>query len=523
MKPQWSTERLFPLWLWERFLNRPPRSVSSRIAFMRRMDPGLLESIGRRKALMLFQRAARSVPAYEDFLRERGVDPRRVRTEEDFAALVPSTTKENYVQRYPLAARCIAGRLPDSGTLDESAGTCSSPTNWAHSAAEEDYYSGINRLSIPYLFNLHLEPLPVVFINGYALGAWAGGQRFASRMAALGLVKNTGPDVKKISCLLREIGAGFRYIIAGYPPFLKDLVDYLASCPGFAWGDRRIDFLTGGEGFSEAWRDYIRSRLGEKGSIYSIYGAIDLDVGIAMETPLTIALKRLLNDDRGLRVSLLGTDRVPCYVGQYSPANFLIKQVHGGDEKGEIEITVLNPRTASPKIRYNIRDEGGVVPFADLAGLLAELGRPFASLVAGTPNPPIAPLPFIYLFGRSDGTVFFNGAMISPLDIEKVFYARPALMSRLNGFKIGVETDDGPAVRLVIHLEMREGIPADEKMRMQVEGAIIAELRESNECLRHVLDRDPGRACPRFVFSPFKTGVFSLGDPSLKRRYILNS
>jgi phenylacetate-CoA ligase len=219
----------------------------------------------------------------------------------------------------------------------------------------------------------------------------------------------------------------------------------------------------------------------------------------------------------------LGSDRIPCYLGQYSPANFLISQVPGGDGKGEIEITVLNPRSVSPKIRYNIRDEGGVIPFAAMASLLAKLGRTFASLVAGILNPPIAPLPFIYLFGRSDGTVFFNGAMISPTDIEKALFARPALMSRLNGFKMAVETDDERSMRLVIYLEMREGLGAADEMRMQVEQAIISELQESNECFRHVFEHDPRGARPRFVFSSYKTGVFFMGDTTLKRRYIVNS
>lgn len=490
---------------------------------MRRMNPELLESIGRRKALMLFRRASRSVPAYRDFLKDRDVDPNRIRTLRDFETLVPLTTKENYVKRYSLIARCVDGRLPDEGTLDESAGTCSSPTNWIHSTAEEDFYSGVNRLSMPYLYNLHRDPMPVVFINGFALGAWAGGQKFSNRMASLGLVKNTGPESGKIICLLREFGSGFRYLIAGYPPFLRVLAEDIASTSGFAWSDYRLDFLTGGEGFVEAWRDCIQSRLGDKVRIYSVYGATDLDVGIAMETPLTVSLKRLLSVDQRIRVSLFGTERLPCYLGQYSPVNFRIGQTPGGDGRGELEITVLNRRTVSPKIRYNIGDEGGVIPFSKLKDSLAEQGRPFESLIAGITDIPIAPLPFVYLFGRSDGTAFFNGALISPNEIEKVLYANPLLTARLNTFKIAVETDKDRSMRLFVYLEMREGIAADESLRMQAERAIVSELQESNDCFRRIFERDPQGAYPRIVLFPYRTGVFAVDNSVMKHRYIARS
>lgn len=42
------------------------------------------------------------------------------------------------------------------------------------------------------------------------------------------VLKSTGPDVAKIANTLRLFGPHYRYLICGYPPFLKTLVDTAA-------------------------------------------------------------------------------------------------------------------------------------------------------------------------------------------------------------------------------------------------------------------------------------------------------
>lgn len=42
------------------------------------------------------------------------------------------------------------------------------------------------------------------------------------------VLKSTDPDVAKIANTLRLFGPHYRYLICGYPPFLKTLVDTAA-------------------------------------------------------------------------------------------------------------------------------------------------------------------------------------------------------------------------------------------------------------------------------------------------------
>ena len=51
--------------------------------------------------LALFQDVAASVPAYQAFLAERGINPQDIQTLADFQNL-PKINKENYISRYSL-------------------------------------------------------------------------------------------------------------------------------------------------------------------------------------------------------------------------------------------------------------------------------------------------------------------------------------------------------------------------------------------------------------------------------------
>src|SRR6185503_16211709 len=62
--------------------------------------------------LGLVHEAAARVPAYTRFLDERGIDAASVETIDDFR-LLPTTTKENYIQRNPLPDLCWDGELGD--------------------------------------------------------------------------------------------------------------------------------------------------------------------------------------------------------------------------------------------------------------------------------------------------------------------------------------------------------------------------------------------------------------------------
>jgi phenylacetate-CoA ligase len=60
------------------------------------------------RVLQLFRRTVEEVPAYREFLAARGADPVAVKTFADFERL-SLLTKQNYINTYPLPARCCGG------------------------------------------------------------------------------------------------------------------------------------------------------------------------------------------------------------------------------------------------------------------------------------------------------------------------------------------------------------------------------------------------------------------------------
>src|SRR4030042_366992 len=177
----------------------------------------LLKYLSQKKILFMFKKACRLIPAYRTFLNRMNVDPLKIKNIEDFNRHVPQTTKENYINSFPLEERCINGRYPDNGYLEESAGTSGKSTLWIRSQDEESNNMLLMKATMKHLFGSGCEK-NLVLINGFAQGGWSGGLRFSSRVGSLGIIKNTGPDPRKIIRCLKELGDGFTYLLGGYPP-----------------------------------------------------------------------------------------------------------------------------------------------------------------------------------------------------------------------------------------------------------------------------------------------------------------
>jgi phenylacetate-CoA ligase len=216
------------------------------------------DRLSRERALETARHAARRVPAYRARLEELAIDPDRIHALDE----LPETDKSSYVDRWSLAERCLDGRIPLRGTtIDESSGSTGTPYNWVRSAEERRHVRRMIGFFARYTFGNE----PLVVLNAFSMGAWATGMTTALALEQNGLVKATGPSIDKILGTMRELGPGYRYLLVGYPPFIKLLLDE-GERAGFPWDAYRMDALLGGEGNSEALRNYLGRRFA---SVYS--------------------------------------------------------------------------------------------------------------------------------------------------------------------------------------------------------------------------------------------------------------
>lgn len=457
--------------------------------------------LGHWHAWLAYERARRDVPAYRAFLAEQG-DPRpRVRGLTPDLSVVPVTDKDVYVRRYSVEERCRGGTIPRAGVvIDESSGTSGEPNNWVR--GPEELREVKRALQVALHHQLGREPLFV--LNAFALGPWATGMNVSMSVVDIAILKSVGPDVVKIENTLRQFGPRYRYLIAGYPPFLKHVVDTIE----LDWSAYDVTAVFGGEGMSEAMRVYL---LRSFRRVFGSYGASDLEINIAAENDFTVALRGLLAEHEGLRGRLCRQEGALPMVFQYNPLDYHVET----STEGTLVVTVSRTRNASPKIRYDIRDLGHVVRFPEARHALRSAGVDVDDLGSRHSD-----LPLLFLYGRADHAVPYFGCKITPANVEEAVFSLPELAGCVGSFALLVSEDDEATKRLALALELREGgePPADTEA---LRAAVLGRLAELNQDYREAARFMPAESVPTLELHAAGTGPFAGQDVRLKRHYIL--
>ncbi|MER7333990.1 MULTISPECIES: phenylacetate--CoA ligase family protein [unclassified Micromonospora] len=476
--------------------------------FMARNYRPYMGRFARLHAWMTCQFAAIDVPAYGDFLRRNGWRFRWF----DLSSY-PPTDKQSYVKAYPEAERCWHGEIEIAGSVvDESSGSSGQPFNWIRSRRE---LRSVHKNLAGYATMVFPSKRRFV-INAYSMGAWATGTNTGIAMSKIAMVKNTGPDLQKIADTLRYFGPGFEYIVTAYPPFLKHLRDKL-DAEDFPWDEYRINGLVGGEGMTEALRDYLEERFLK---VRSGYGASDLTIGIAGETDFTVWVRRRLRTDAALRTALLGPDehRLPM-IFQYNPLETYLET----NADHEVICTINSTAVLNPKVRYNIGDEGRLIAYPDV---LAAIDDPAARLDAErAARTDRMRLPLLFLFGRKDSTISYMGANIYPQDVEYGLYAGNPLAHLLQSFCLELEEHADLESRPAINLQLREDLALgpDERLTLAetCRDGVLRYLAEASRDFAESLAEDPSAADLRVRVHDYGTGPFAGTTSKIKNVYLV--
>lgn len=483
---------LWLLWLLRRAMSKDRRAYVM-------MNSGalqpLLERIGMLRAEAVYLKARRRCPAYQGLLREAGhAGGRRWKL-----SGLPVMTKENYVKRYGMEARCYDGRLPAAGVvIDESSGSSGVPNNWVRSAAEREDVKRILQLN----YQLIYGDSGCILLNCFALGPWATGMNVSMSLVDVGILKSLGPDQQKLENTLELFGPGYRYLLFGYPPFVKSFVDTTR----LDLTRYHMDLIVGGEGITEAVRTHL---LRHFRTVISSYGASDLEINIGVETELTINLRRRCVEDRELSRALFGRETPPM-IFQYNPLDYVVET----SAEGELLFTIGRQASAAPKIRYNLRDVGGTIRYKELERELAARGVSISGLAARRSR-----LPLLYVYGRSDLTVPFYGAKLYPSDVEEVIHAHPVLARHVNSFQLASYEDERMNHRLKVRLETARGGEAAVPPPAELRDILFDGLCRYNQDFREVTKMFT-RDCVEAEVYPFETGPFSGRDIRVKNKYV---
>lgn len=442
---------------------------------------------GKIRAQRVQLKAIDQCPAYADFFTTNGAIP---------------TTKENYVKRYSIESRCYGGQIPVGSIIDESSGSSGVPSNWVRSYGER---ADLKRsIQIGYQLT-HRDRYPkeqTILLNCFALGSWATGMNVSAALADVGILKSIGCDRQKLENTIQQFGPSYRYLIFGYPPFIKSFIDLSA----LDLSQYRLNLIVGGEPISESLRSYLLEYFE---TVISSYGASDLEINLGQETDLTIALRRLCQSNPSLSQQLFNRS-IPPSIFQYNPIEHCVEK----SPAGELIYTVTRSNGAAPKVRYNLLDVGGTIDYAQLTEKLRSAGIDIDQL-----TPKRSHLPILFTYGRSDLTIAFYGANIYPAEISEIIQSQPELKQQIHSFQLSCHENDRVDARLKITLELSPDLTPDQLSITSLRDLFWQQLAQSNQDFREVTKMFD-RQSIEIELQPYCTGVFKTRDPRTKHQYV---
>ncbi len=477
---------------------------TSKLIFM----PGIEQlrwNIGKIRAYRQFTKAKNSVPAYNHFLQNKKFDVATLNSVNTILESIPEIDKESYVKKYSIDERCVGGKIPTRGVLiDESSGSSGIPSNWARGEFERKTNKRMIELS---LYGL-LGNDPKFIINAFALGPWATGINVTMSLTSSSILKSLGPDIPKIINTLKMFGTSREYVVMGYPPFLKMLVDNNE----IDWKKYSISFIFGGEAMSEGMREYIQNKGIKK--VYGSYGASDLELNLAGENDFTIKLRKLLSKNTALASDLLKCNGAIPMIFRFNPADFFMET----NAEGELLVSICRPGYLAPKIKYNIHDLGHVVRIPELKKILAKHGMTIEDI--GTLD---TDLPLVFHYGRSDMAVAYFGCKITPSEIEQTIFKIDWLSKITRTFSMDTYEDASHNKKLAFHIELCQGLNATDFNANQATQTIIEELSKTNQDFQKSITMVATDQIPEVVFCNYQTGTFAQNDIRIKLKYINNN
>ena len=446
---------------------------------------------GERMALELFHAMATRVPAYQKFLHKHHVDPKAIRTYEDFVMHVPLIDKENYLSQYPLADLCMDGNVFYNGMISVSSGSTGVPFFWPRGAEQDK----VDTEMLAHIYDaFEMNTKKTLLVLSFSLGTWIAGTLLMISSVHYAEAGNPvsvlTPGIEKANAIdvIKRLADNYdQIVLGGYPPFAKDLIEE-GTREGIDWSKYHTRLIMGGESFSEEWRDYVLEMLNSKNPYFdssNIFGAADVGI-VGYETPLSILVRRGYNQNPVIAAELFGTEVLPSLV-QFDPTQRHFEKV--GDE------LVVSSNSGIPLVRYNLKDTGGILSHNDATVAIAdwlEQSAPEANVKLDMNS-----LPFVYLNGRKNFTVTIYSVNVYPENIKAALIDTRIRHLVTGRFTMAVKTDDAMDQSFELNVEMAKDAAGTMNDQEMIERVILETLTQKNSEYRRLYEAVETKAVPQ--------------------------
>ncbi len=426
---------------------------------------------GLQLALKTFRDSAKNVSAYQNFLRSNKIDPVTVKSSADFLR-VPIMEKKNYLYKYSLKDLFPKNKV--APMIYASSGSSGKPTFWFRGDEQEEMGADIHQEIFSKTFGLNKQSEILVVIC-FSMGVWVAGNYTAEvcrRLSRRGWNLTTvtpGVEKEDIFNVLENLAPQFKNVIlAGYPPFLMDVVVQAKQ--------KKIKLkskffgLTAGDKFSEEWRTAFLKQIGSKSSndISAIYGCADAGV-LGYETKFSILLRTEALKNKDLYKELFADEKVLPALVQYDPSKIYFEEV-----EGELVFTTA---TAIPLIRYNIHDVGKVYSVEETKEIINKFG-----LTKSLKGQSISvTMPLLVKKGRTDVAVTFYALNVYPEHIHAGLQDREISKYLTGNYSAyNLSKNKHKDQQLHFKLELASGVKPSKSIQKTVQECLIRNLLKHN-------------------------------------------
>lgn len=496
----------------KKLLDRPKVAIN----LLESISPSILMSLGKKTAVKVFNKALKNV-AYQSHV--SNFQLKDGKNQPATFSNAHYTDKKSFITSNTLEA-LLGTDLSECYTVERSSGYSGEPVFWPRKKGQDEL--GPSYFGIGFEKAYKISEKKTLLINTFALGLWVTGLKFARTACTLANLRdnkltviNTGINLADNVQIFRTFAQKYeQVIIAGYPPFVKLLIDELFTQSVLPM-KTPVHFVLGGEAFPEEYRDHIYSLFKQKVEdfkikMFSAYGAADTGIEIGYEQELPILLRRLLIKDKKLRHKYLGDniEYVPHFF-QYNPLNIWIEELKSNDHN-ELLFTT---ESSLPIIKYNLHDSGGIFTFDKM---LEILGNKYDVEKLKAKYKPLH-LPVVYVNGRTDGTVTVFGINIYIEQLKSAF-DNTELQKYLTGrFSVSSKYNEDIKQEFTLVCEMRDEKVTKTAQRI-IEKSVISTLRRLNNEFNKAYESNRNTVYPMFQYVTEDEFNKSFGD-TIKVRY----
>lgn len=472
-------------------------------------------SMGEKRAVQLFQAAAKRVPAYKKFLAAHHIQPSTIKTADDLKR-VPFIDKDNYLRKYPMHELAWDGELGQASMISRSSGSSGQPFYWPSNQQQRDEVGQFYDLVFSLMFDMRRKNTLVII--AYGMGSWvAGTTTLLSSIDYMAKHRCTfvtpGYNKNEVIEICKNLGPSYeQVVICAYPPLVKEIID-LGREQGISWPKLKPKFIFGAEAFSEELRDYMLEQIGSKDPLLdtmNTIGSADAMV-IGHETPISIALRRMIHADESMHNDILGAARMPTLAQYYPWQKYL--ELEG-------EELLITSDGAIPLVRYNIHDRAKIYSYKEMRTTLHGHGvpSPAEALPADMRDKFNWKLPFVLLYGKSTNAVKLYGAHVYPENIKAALESPKTSRLFTGKFKMEVFYDAHHDQRLRLHIELAPEAQSKDINTKELQQLIILTACNLNSEFKSSFIGSSKKMTPLIKLVPY--GQFDGNNSNNKHKYV---